>query len=487
MGGMGGMGGVAVRERQDVWNLSTADPWHPTIAWYEYAFHVLRDTTDISDPRSLIAIANIHGTDIDPANWPAGVGAQTWNACQHGSWYFLPWHRMYLHFYEMILKEIIDAASGPSDWALPFWNYDANVPATLALPPAFLQPTTPQGGDNALYVTARSASILQGNGVPADDVELTGWPDGFASNDFVTPSFGGPVTGWSHFGNANGYLEVEPHGMVHVDVGGWMGRFETAGQDPIFWLHHANIDRLWEVWRNIPGHGDAQDPAWQQAGFDIGFGAALRSYLVTDILDTSANPLLYTYEGVPVHVPPAGGGLMQPDGGFALGEEEQPARPAPQLVGASDAPVPIGADPADVSIGVEAPAGGLGLDEAAVPERVYLVLQNVRGTRLQQRTFTVHVGLEPGADPSEHPDLRAGKFSTFGVVESSSDSGGESGAGVTITFDISEIVRILEAQGAWDPATLRVTVTPDPPTDPGPLGLDDESDLAIGQIGVFYG
>jgi tyrosinase len=476
-----------VGERQDVWGLSAADPWHSTIAWYEYAFHVLRDNTDNSDPMSLVAIANIHGTFDPDTSWPAGVGADTWNACQHQSWYFLPWHRMYLHHFERILKGIIDAAGGPSDWALPFWNYDANNPATLSLPPAFLQQTTPQGGDNALFNTNRSQWMLDGNGLPAADVDLSGWPDGFASDDFVTPSFGGPRTGWTHFGGAAGHLEAVPHGGVHVDVGGWMGRFETAGQDPIFWLHHANIDRLWEVWRNIPGHGDAQDPAWQSQSFDIGFAAAVSTYTVADVLDTSASPMDYSYEGVPVHVPPADGGLMQPDGGFGLGEEERPARPAPRLVGASDAPVPIGADSAAVDIGVEAPAGGMGLDDAGVPERVYLVLQNVRATRLQQRMFTVYVGLEPGADPSEHANLRAGRFSTFGVIESSGETGNETGSGVTLTFDISAIVRLLESQGAWDPSALRVTVTPEAPLDPGPLGLDEESDLAIGQIGVFYG
>ena len=49
--------------------------------------------------------------------------------------------------------------------------------------------------------------------------------------------------------------------IVHVLVGGsdpnsnlpgLMSDPDTAGLDPIFWLHHANIDRLWEVWRQNP-------------------------------------------------------------------------------------------------------------------------------------------------------------------------------------------------------------------------------------------
>ena len=217
---MGGMIGGPVRTRQDVWGLSAIDPWHSTIEWYEYAFHVLRDTTDFSDPRSLEAIANIHGTNRDPATWPAAVGPSIWNACQHFSWYFLPWHRMYLHYYETILREIIDAAQGPSDWALPFWNYDPATPATLALPPAFLQPLRPDGADNALYTPDAPTRSCRATVSPTTDVELTGWPDTFTASSIFVPTFGGPMTGWSHFGNAMGRVEREPHGTVHVDVGG---------------------------------------------------------------------------------------------------------------------------------------------------------------------------------------------------------------------------------------------------------------------------
>ena len=43
-----------------------------------------------------------------------------------------------------------------------------------------------------------------------------------------------------------------------MGVGGWMSAFATAAQDPIFWLHHANIDRLWEAWLAL---GDPDDPS----------------------------------------------------------------------------------------------------------------------------------------------------------------------------------------------------------------------------------
>jgi hypothetical protein len=39
------------------------------------------------------------------------------------------------------------------------------------------------------------------------------------------------------------------HGSVHVRIGGNMGSVPYAGYDPIFWLHHANVDRLWANWQ----------------------------------------------------------------------------------------------------------------------------------------------------------------------------------------------------------------------------------------------
>jgi tyrosinase len=43
-------------------------------------------------------------------------------------------------------------------------------------------------------------------------------------------------------------LEVEPHGKIHNLIGGVMASLGTSPTDPIFWLHHAQIDRLWHAW-----------------------------------------------------------------------------------------------------------------------------------------------------------------------------------------------------------------------------------------------
>jgi hypothetical protein len=61
---------------------------------------------------------------------------------------------------------------------------------------------------------------------------------------------------WSNFaGPINGV-----HGSVHIWVGGLMSSPGTAAADPIFWMHHANLDRLWWVWQTTPGNAGKNPP-----------------------------------------------------------------------------------------------------------------------------------------------------------------------------------------------------------------------------------
>ncbi len=69
-------------------------------------------------------------------------------------------------------------------------------------------------------------------------------PTGFGGRNRTTPSYSDP--------NRAGAFELTPHGTVHNGVGGDMSSFETAARDPIFWTHHCNLDRLWNVWLARP-------------------------------------------------------------------------------------------------------------------------------------------------------------------------------------------------------------------------------------------
>jgi tyrosinase len=48
-------------------------------------------------------------------------------------------------------------------------------------------------------------------------------------------------------------LEGHIHAGVHNAVGGDMAS-ASSPSDPLFWLHHANIDRLWANWQSMPAH-----------------------------------------------------------------------------------------------------------------------------------------------------------------------------------------------------------------------------------------
>jgi hypothetical protein len=186
-----------------------------------------------SDPTSWSYQAAIHGTYTTPTK-------PLWNQCQHGSIHFFSWHRLYLYYFERILR----AASGSSSLTLPYWNWTAS----RALPAAF-RDSTP---GNPLYTTHRGSGINGGALLPASAVS---YASSFANVPFAAFS---------------GDLEGTPHGSVHVSIGGWMGQVPTAGQDPIFYLHHCNIDRLWEKWlAQGGGRANPSDPAWKNQSFSF--------------------------------------------------------------------------------------------------------------------------------------------------------------------------------------------------------------------------
>lgn len=259
--------------------------WNPTMLWYAKAVAALK----LRPPTSKVSwlyLAGMHGFNETLWRGFGIIGAKPvlppkaeqniyWNQCQHQTWYFLPWHRAYLLTFEDILRAWISAQpGGPQDWALPYWNYSAPAsaanPHPLAIPDAFLAQKLPDGSPNSLLMPAR-----YGQAVAAQDADLS---DAMFDSTFIgaaqeggIPGFGGPHTPFSHGGEDGGWLEDQPHNPVHVDVGGQNAQGKgglmtdprSAAVDPIFWVHHSNIDRLWEVWRRRAG-GDLNptDAAW---------------------------------------------------------------------------------------------------------------------------------------------------------------------------------------------------------------------------------
>ena len=200
--------------------------------------------------------------------------------CPHGSWAFFPWHREYLFRFE----EIIRAVSGYEEFALPYWDWSSN----FNLPPLCRDKEQSFFMDEVSRVTDISKLVEA-------QTNLNIVKKSLAVKDFI--AFMGS-------GDGSGEVEYGPHNGVHVALGGTMGTF-TSPLDPVFWMHHCNVDRLWAIWQEA-------NPQWINVeeiqdkfpkflsvklyGFYNRQGQAIRkSRLAKDLLDTFAEPLRYCY------------------------------------------------------------------------------------------------------------------------------------------------------------------------------------------------
>jgi tyrosinase len=305
----------------------------PIILFYGRAITAMR-SQPISDPVSWRYQAAIHDYPPESATFaerldadPFAVSGEAlpssadqtrfWRQCQHASWYFLPWHRMYLHHFERIIMGHVSRLGGPSDWALPYWNYSASAAAGL-FPEHFRSATLADGTANPLFIVQRDARANGGTAFAStaqtDITACLAQPSFQAPG--ASPSFGGPRTVFSHNPGPTGSLEGTPHGSMHVAISGppvadpsaagavrrgFMANFTRAPLDPIFWLHHCNIDRLWKVWRRDAAHTDPATADWLTSvpfSFHDATGAIL-NMTPSQVIDTRPLPLEYIYDDEP--------------------------------------------------------------------------------------------------------------------------------------------------------------------------------------------
>jgi tyrosinase len=458
---------MATRLRKDVWKLAK---WDPILEWFAKAVAEMQERP-IGDPTSWRYQAAIHDHVVgaDPNAQPGDMlpssteRAKFWRQCQHFCWFFLPWHRMYLRHFERIVAATVVQLGGPADWALPYWNYsDASNPNARRIPEAFRELTLPGGGANTLRVEERD----EGNdgsevGFP-EDVDVC---DCLKKKRFVAqslggdPGFGGGQSGFNHSRGLNtiaGELERVPHGAIHTAVGGFMSQFDTAGLDPLFWLHHANIDRLWEVWRRRdPQNLDPTQALWL-TGVTFSFHNELGNVVThksTDVVDTKKAPLEYEYQDVsdPCASPQE----------LAAAEVSMSDR-TPEMVGATDRPIQLtGGEPAVAQLSTARPTGPASAAESAgaAPPEIYLNIENITGTG-KPVSYSVYLNVPPGESAEDHPELFAGVLPMFGVAEASRPDENHPGSGLHYALEVSEIVRRLESRQAWDPANVQITFVP---------------------------
>lgn len=254
---------TAMKER------SETDPHSWTWQWYT---HFVNGATTKS-----AEITRMFGATVSPQSTLAN---EMWNTCQshagQNANHFLPWHRMFVLYLEQIVRQV----SGRMDFTLPYWNYTSYDPAKRGiLPLQFRMPADPVFA--SLYRADRTS--LANSGQPIHK---------YQAGDAMDISTAMAKQSYSSVGTVQGFcraIDSGIHGRIHVLTGTSknMGAVPYAGRDPLFWVHHSNIDRLWASW-NLNGGANPATGTWLNKAFVFVDGTGQRvSGQLKDFFDTS--------------------------------------------------------------------------------------------------------------------------------------------------------------------------------------------------------
>ncbi|OJD37056.1 tyrosinase [Diplodia corticola] len=274
--------------------------------------------TDQADRSSWYSVAGIHGKPYEVWDGVESKGRKDSGYCMHSSNLFLPWHRPYLALYEQTLQGLMSEIAGEWDgspendnyteaantFRLPYWDWavlppdgEKSVPSFLSSPT--IDVTLPNGTetiDNPLYsykYHPLHGDDLYDSGVtqfsvypetmrypPTKEASAQSQEDQFVSTmDKSRPQLRDALYdlftnyhNFTIFGNMASYKpgqfqSVEAiHGWVHIWAGGNNGNMyhvPWSSFDPVFMLHHCNIDRIFAMWQVL--NPDSYVEPWAQA------------------------------------------------------------------------------------------------------------------------------------------------------------------------------------------------------------------------------
>lgn len=248
---------------------------------------------DVDDLLSYFQIAGIHGYPNVPWDGVVGNGSGV-GYCTHNSILFPTWHRPYMALFEQVVwnKSQIIAQQYPDGQRdtylaaaetlrVPYWDWSmqADMPAVVNIPTVSINtPSGQQTVSNPLYSYIFPASTLSDFGNQLDfnvtvrrpalngtsqpalvNQQLTSmasslhtqaynlWTQAYDYPRFADASVTNKFH--MHFNSIEGM-----HNTIHTTVGGargQMGIISVAAFDPIFWLHHANVDRVFAIWQAV--------------------------------------------------------------------------------------------------------------------------------------------------------------------------------------------------------------------------------------------
>lgn len=385
---------TAVERMQDI-AISQSSSWR--YQWYIHAIPPHMNNSPITKETEL---DRAFGLSNSPQR---DLASDVWQTCQahHPGTdprMFLGWHRLYLLAFEDILRGVL----GDDQFALPYWDYTKDA----RIPEAFRSPT------------GHTASLYRANRTRTDTLDINAG-DPMDKGTTVSP-FNLNDMKHEDFGIFSRMLDRNLHGSVHVGVGDTsnMGWVPTAAGDPIFWLHHCNIDRIWAGWNAA---GGKTPPTSRQ----FAFADRHNNRWMRDVASVSSLAGLYAYDAVP-RIP--GEGLTSSTSG--TGEPEV-------LAASTSGPIRLGARPTRVTLSALADTS-LTTAARASPNRAIVVLMEGVNSASQPGTlYEVFLDLPSDADRTSYRDHYIGTFNFF-------DTGSDE---QSFVFEATAVVERLATRG----------------------------------------
>ncbi|HEX9960655.1 MAG TPA: tyrosinase family protein, partial [Pyrinomonadaceae bacterium] len=158
---------------------------------------------------------------------------------------FLPWHRAYLLDLERELQNIEPRVS------LPYWRFDQPAPRLFSKDFIGLE----DANGTVEFSSGHPLEKWTTDGVPGinrhalfdKQTSQASGELGIVLSESATLDIGKPDRLYRLFRT----MEGQPHGAAHLSFSSISSISEAkeAARDPLFFLLHANVDRLWALWQ----------------------------------------------------------------------------------------------------------------------------------------------------------------------------------------------------------------------------------------------
>ena len=254
---------------------------------------------------------------------------------------------------------------------------------------------------------------------------------------------------------------------IYAVTGGLMADPGTAALDPIFYLHHCNIDRMWAAWNEK--NSNLIDEFWTNGSVAIGqrgFAMPLPDespwyYTPNDV--NSITQLEYAYDDLNGTISPQPSnklaqrlmklGVVSAEASVSQGAN-MGGRHTVELLGTHDGTLQITGLGTRATVRLDSGvrkrvfASLANASATSLPDHVYLHLENVRGTKGTSK-LNVFVNQQ-----------HVGTVALFGLERASSIDGLHGGMGLNFIFDITDIMDNLHLDNTTDVDSLDVRIEP---------------------------